>query len=100
MLTEIERSQARFQIYEIDLPGAPYRQTVVAHCMARALEISLNKGDDIESGQMLLVWNVTNQWILHSRMAAEATFSLLGEKREGQIEFDYKEGWQRVPDAE
>jgi hypothetical protein len=100
MLTEAERSKARFQIYEIDLPGAAYRRTVVAHCMARALEISLQKDDDIESGQMLLVWNVTNQWICHSRLAADTTFSLLGEKREGQIDFDYKEGWQRVPDEE
>ena len=85
MLTEIERSKARFQIYEIDLPGAAYRSTVVAHCMARALEISLNKGDDIESGQMMLVWNVTNQWICHSRLAAGCAGDKAGHRNAGAV---------------
>jgi hypothetical protein len=102
--TDKQRSAARYQIYEIDLPAANYRYTVVAHCFARALELVLKPTDDLEHGEMFLAWNVTNQWITQSRLAAETTFSLLKEKREGCIYFDHENGWQRIdcerlPDA-
>ncbi len=96
MPTEVERSKSRFQIYEIDLPMAHYQYTVVAHNLARAIELFMVPTDDIRDGQMLMVRNVTNSWICHSRVAAESTFSLLGEKREGFVDFDSREGWSRV----
>ncbi len=95
MPTEIERNKARFQIYEIDLPTANYQYTVIAPTMARAIELFIKPSDDLSDGQMFMVRNVTNSWICHSRVAAETTFSLLGEKREGFVEFDSREGWSR-----
>lgn len=94
--TETERSKSRFQLYEIDLPAAQYQYTVVAHNLTRAVELFMTPADDLRDGQMFMVRNVTNSWICHSRMAAESTFSLLGEKREGFVEFDSREGWSRV----
>ena len=94
--TEQQRSKARFQIYQIDLPSAQYQYTIVAHCLARALELVLKPDDDLGAGEMFMAWNVTTQWITHSRLASESTFSLLKEKREGCLSFDHAEGWMRI----
>lgn len=98
MLTETERHKARFQIYQIDIPGPEYQRIVVAHSLGRALELTVEPEDDLDAGQMMIAWNVTNSWICHSPLAAQSTFSLLKEKREGRVEYDYHEGWQRVAD--
>ena len=94
--TEKERSQARFQIYQIDLPSAQYQYTVVAHSFLRALELVLRSDDTLEGGEMFLAWNVTNQWMTHGSVASRSTFSLLAEKREGCLYFDNERGWQRI----
>lgn len=96
MLSETERQNARFQIFQIDVPGPEYQGIVVAPNLARALELTIDRDDDLEAGQMMIAWNVTNRWICHSPLAASSTWSLLKEKREGLIEFDYQEGWQRI----
>jgi len=94
--TEKQRSQARFQIYQVDLPSAQYTYTVVAHSFIRALELVLRADDTLEGSEMFLAWNVTNQWLTHSRLAGQSTFSLLAEKREGCVYFDHEHGWQRI----
>jgi len=96
MLTETERQKARFQIYQIDIPSDDYQRFAVAHNLGRAIELVVNKHDDLDPGQMMIAWNVTNSWICHSQLAAQATYALLKEKREGRVEYDYHEGWQRV----
>ncbi|WP_186728827.1 hypothetical protein [Sphingomonas panacisoli] len=45
---------------------------------------------------MFIVWNVTQQWMTHSKLASASTFSLLGEKRESCLYFDNEVGWQRI----
>ena len=94
--TEKQRSQARFQIYQIDLPSAQYQYTCVAHSLTRALELVLRPLDTLERGEMFIAWNTTDSWITHSPMAAKSTYSLLAEKREGCLYFDYIEGWERT----
>jgi hypothetical protein len=86
-----------YQIYQIDIPGPIFIRHVVATSLRRAMELSILDDEELVPGTMLMVSNVTSAWICHSPLASQSTWSLLRERREGLIEYDTQEGWDRLP---
>lgn len=95
-MTEAERAKASFGLYQVAVPGTAHTRTVVAASLKRALELAIEPQDEVHAGEMVAVWNVTAGWICHSPQASQSTWSLLKERREGRVFYDYQEGWQRL----
>lgn len=86
-----------YQIYQIDILGPVFIRHVVATSLRRAMEIAIMDDEELISGTMLMVSNVTSAWICHSPLASRSTWSLLRERREGLVDYDTKEGWEHLP---
>lgn len=99
MKRDDERRKARWALYQLDVLGSEHQRTVLAPNLVRALELALTDQDDLTGNEMLVVWNVTANWICHSPLASQSTWSLLKEKREGVVDYDHQEGWIRQPEG-
>lgn len=100
-LGDVARHQARWSIYQVNLPGAAGHRLVLAPNLARAVAIGIGSSDELGPGQPLFVWNVTAGFLQASPTTAGHTWSLLKERREGVLDYVLEEGWIRLdPPAE
>jgi hypothetical protein len=92
-----QTDDVKWQIYQIDFPGVVGARFIVAPSLERALAIGVSAGNELPTGQPMIVWNVTMGFLSATARISQQTWALLEERVEGILEgFDHEEGWVRV----